>query len=455
MAHGHTATLQPEKLNIGPVAGRIGFPALIVGIIALIAATAIGFTSKDDLMWSHFLHSYLAAYAFFMVITLASIIFVLIQYLARAAWSVLVRRIAERMGLNIFLMLILILPLIGVLMKNPTILFEWMGQESQTHDAVIIAKSGYMNPTFFYIRLALYFLIWCSTAAFYAAKSKQQDATGDPRITVLLERLGAPLIILFGFSLTGFAFDWVVSLNPYWFSTMFGVYFFAGGMLSMYSCLVLLTLSLKKRGLIGPAFTHEHFHDLGKWMFAFTFFWGYTAFAQYMLIWYSNIPEETQFFLFRQIGPWAPFSLVLLFVHLVIPFPGLLSRHVKRKNAVIAFWAVWQICACAVDVYWLVVPSQWIKKVPDVVGEHGQPLAETVSKIVASTHDIYHINPAYQSFMRDISFPFEPLSVVVTVCCFVGIAGLFVFSTMMSLRGAALVPVKDPRLPESLAFENI
>ena len=451
MAHAHAPTLQPEKLNIGPVAMRIGLPALLVGILALGIAAILGFTSKEPLMKSHLYHSYLAAYAFFLVITLASIIFVLIQFLARAAWSVLVRRLAERMTLNIFLMLILLLPLFGATGE----LYEWMSPHAQQHDAIIVAKSGYLNPTFFYIRIALYFLIWCATAAFYAAKSRQQDVTGDPRTTVILERLGAPLIILMGFSLTGFAFDWVMSLNPHWFSTMFGVYFFAGGMLSMYSFLVLLALSLKKRGLIGPAFSHEHFHDLGKWMFAFTFFWGYVTFAQYMLIWYANLPEETQFFLPRQLGPWAPLTLTWLFVHLIIPFPGLLSRHVKRKNSVIAFWAVWQICACALDVYWMVVPSQWIKRIPEVVGEPTKPLAEVLSKIVVSNHDIYHINPAYHDFMKDVGFPFEPQSVIVTVCCFVGIAGLFVFSTMMALRGAALVPMKDPRLPESLAFENI
>ena len=433
---------------------RIGIPALLVGILALGIAVILGYTSKESLMWDHFLHSYLAAYAFFLVITLASIIFVLIQFLARAAWSVLVRRLAERMALNIFLMLILILPLLGA---APHI-YEWMSPEVQAHDPIIIAKSAYLNPTFFYIRIALYFVIWCSTATFYAYRSKQQDLTGDPATTKLLEKLGAPLVVLMGFSLTGFAFDWVMSLNPHWFSTMFGVYFFAGGMLSMYCCLVLFSLTLEKRGLIGPILTKEHFHDLGKWMFAFTFFWGYVTFAQYMLIWYANLPEETQFFLPRQLGPWAPLTLVLLFVHLVIPFPGLLSRHVKRKNSIIAFWAVWQLCACALDVYWMVVPAQWIQRVPEVVkapGEAAKPLAEVLSRLVASNHDIYHINPAYQDFMKDVAFPFEPQSVIVSVLCFVGIAGLFVFSTMMALRGAPLVPMKDPRLPESLAFENI
>lgn len=450
LAHAHTPSLQPEKLNIGPVATRIGIPALLVGILALGIAAILGLRGSAE-MHSHFFHSYLAAYAFFLVMTLAALIFVLIQFLARAAWSVLVRRLAERMGLNIFLMLILILPLLGATRE----LYEWMSPEAQTNDPIIVAKSAYLNPQFFFIRIAIYFLIWCSTAAFYAYRSKQQDITGDPRSTVLLERVGTVLILLFGFSLTGFAFDWVMSLNPHWFSTMFGVYFFAGGMLSMYSFIVLLSLALKKRGLIGPILTREHYHDLGKWMFAFTFFWGYVAFSQYMLIWYANLPEETQFFLPREIGPWAPISLVLLFVHLVIPFPGLLSRHVKRKNSVLAFWAVWQLCACALDIYWLVVPSQWIKKIPEEVGMPGKPLAEALSHIVASNHDIYHLSPAHQDFMTQVAFPLQPMCVAVTVLCFVGIGGLYVFSTMMALRGAALVPLKDPRLPESLAFENI
>ena len=158
--------------------------------------------------------------------------------------------------------------------------------------------------------------------------------------------LSAPVILLFGFSLTGFVFDWIMSLNPHWFSTIFGVYFFAGCMLSALSAIVLLSLTLKQRGLIGGAINHDHYHDLGKLMFAFTFFWGYIAFSQYMLIWYANLPEETQFYSPRLIGNWTVITLVLLFVHLLIPFPGLLSRHVKRKNSVIAFWAVWSLCAC-------------------------------------------------------------------------------------------------------------
>ena len=123
-------------------------------------------------------------------------------------------------------------------------------------------------------------------------------------------------MILFGFSLTAFAFDWIMALNPHWFSTIFGVYYFAGALLSALSAIVLLSLALQKRGLIGDVVNHEHYHDLGKLMFAFTFFWGYIAFAQYMLIWYANLPEETQFYIPRQIGYWCALittALVLLF----------------------------------------------------------------------------------------------------------------------------------------------
>jgi hypothetical protein len=191
-------------------------------------------------------------------------------------------------------------------------------------------------------------------------------------------------------------------------------------------------------------------------MFAFTFFWGYIGFAQYMLIWYSNIPEETQFFLPRQIGFWGSFSLILLIVHFVVPFPALLSRHIKRKNSVIAFWALWSLLACAVDLYWLIMPNQWINKIPGLVGHEELALPNALPYFVKGTHDIYNVAPQYQGFLHDqVYFAFKPENVIMTILCFVGMAGLFVFATMLNLRRRALVPARDPRLPESLAFENI
>ena len=322
---------------------------------------------------------------------------------------------------------------------------------------VLSAKSGYMNETFLYIRLVAYFFIWTFTALFFSSRSARQDISGDPAITTRLGKLSYPMLILFGFSLTGFAFDWIMALNAHWFSTMFGVYFFAGCMLSAFSAITLLSLALQKRGLIGAAVSHDHYHDLGKWMIAYTFFWGYIAFSQYMLIWYANLPEETQFFIPRQIGHWGSLSLVLLTVHFLIPFPGLLSRHIKRTNGLLAFWACWSLLACALDIYWLIVPSQWIQKIPAEVGNPTSPLPNALPYLLNSPQDIYHVKPHVRrtSFDSQINFPPAPAAIAITVRCFVGIGGIYIFSTMLTLRGKALVPTKDPRLEESLAFENV
>jgi hypothetical protein len=467
MAH-HPKPLEPEKLNLGPLGARLAIPGFIIGVIALAIAAWLAYRSDNYEVRVHFFHSWLTALAFFLAISLGCLGFVLIHYAARAAWSTVVRRLAEAMSKNILLIAILFLPILFIYVKGPSgeghhdklsgaqLLLEWLHPGAVDNDPLLDAKSGYMNPTFFYIRLVAYFVIWIGTAFYFASRSVRQDSTGDPSITTRLGKLSYPLLILFGFSLTGFAFDWIMGLNPHWFSTIFGVYIFAGCMLSAFSSITLLALLLQKRGLIGHAVNHEHYHDLGKWMFAFTFFWGYIGFAQYMLIWYSNIPEETQFFLPRQIGFWGSFSLILLIVHFVVPFPALLSRHIKRKNSVIAFWALWSLLACAVDLYWLIMPNQWINKIPGLVGHEELALPNALPYFVNGTHDIYNVAPQYQGFLHDqVYFAFKPENVIMTILCFVGMAGLFVFATMLNLRRRALVPARDPRLPESLAFENI
>jgi hypothetical protein len=227
--------------------------------------------------------------------------------------------------------------------------------------------------------------------------------------------------------------------------------------------MVLIILVLQKRGMLGNLISQEHFHDLGKWMFAFTFFWGYIAFSQYMLIWYANIPEETMFYLPRQIWPWGTISILLVVVHLVIPFPGLLSRHVKRKTSVLAFWAVWSLLACLLDMFYIIMPSQWISKIPEWTGDKYATLAHAIPHFVASRdgsdpagHGIYALAQDQMQHLGEVKFAiYEPTAWVIAISVFVGMAGLYVASTMIFLKGAALVPLKDPRLPESLKHENM
>ena len=180
-----------------------------------------------------------------------------------------------------------------------------------------------------------------------------------------MERLSAPGMILWAFTITLAAVDLIMSLNPHWSSTMIGVYLFSDAVLSSLVVITLLALWLQSCGLLRGVVTKEHYHDLGKLTFAFVFFWGYIAFSQYMLIWYANMPEETQFYMMRQIGPWAGVSLALIVVHFVLPFLGLMSRHVKRLLPLFAFWLVWLLVAHAFDLFWLIMPNIFIRQIPD------------------------------------------------------------------------------------------
>ena len=233
------------------------------------------------------------------------------------------------------------------------------------------------------------------------------------------------------------------------------MYFFTGSVLGGLMVLALLASWLQANGRIGPAITTEHYHDLGKLIFAFVFFWGYIAFSQYLLIWYANMPEETQFYMPRQIGPWAVVSIVLVVFHLVIPFVGLLSRHAKRQRMVLTFWAIWLLAAHLLDLFWLIMPNVYIEKIPERVGvAAGTPLPEALKLLIGSPQAVYQVAEQHQAFMRVVDAPLEPKSLAIVLGMVLWLGGLYLLNTARLLRKAALVPVQDPRLAESLAFEN-
>ena len=324
------------------------------------------------------------AFVFYLTITLGALFFVLLHHLARAGWSVTLRRLAEALSGNMVLMAILFVPLAFNLHE----IYPWAERRSAAATAgsgcepaagvpasagspeQIRLKPGlqpaghdfWLTPLRFNGRFVIYFLIWGFLAWYFRGRSVLQDSTGDSWLSKRMERLSAPGMILFAFTLTLAAVDLVMSLNPHWCSTMIGVYFFSDAVLSGLVVLTLLALWLQSCGLLRGVVTVEHYHDLGKLTFAFVFFWGYIAFSQYMLIWYANMPEETQFYMARQIGPWAGISLALIVVHFVLPFLGLMSRHVKRPLPLFAFWLVWLLVAHAFDLFWLIMPSTFFQQ---------------------------------------------------------------------------------------------
>lgn len=350
-----------------------------------------------------FAFSYLTGFAFVATTGLGALFFVLIQHLTRAGWSVIPRRAMEWVTGVIPLSLALFAP---VALLSHDLYHHWMGPEA-AHDEAIQKKAAWLNPGFFFTRAAIFLGLWSVMALLLWRGSRKQDETGDKSLTLRMQAGSAPAILLYGITVTFAAFDWLMSLDPHWYSTIFGVYVFAGAAVSSLAVLAILTVALQKAGL--GAATVEHRHDIGKLLFGFTVFWAYIAFSQFILIWYAGIPEETVFFARRWEGSWKVVSLALVAFHFVVPFVVLISRGAKRNASVLAGAAVMLLVMHWVDLYWLVMPN---------LDEGGARLS-----------------------WIDLAGLLGPLG-----------AG----SLVLARRAAKspLWPIKDPRLTESLTLEN-
>ncbi len=374
--------------------------AAAVGVLGLVVSFALGAGEEKV----RFLYAYLFAFLYFLSIALGGLFFVLLHHLARSGWSVVVRRVAEHVSATLPLFAFLFLPIVWGFGD----IFAWSQAEG---DALIEHKAAYLNPTFFFVRAVIFFTVWIVLSSWYRRQSMRQDESGDVAISRRLRTFSAVGMILFALTLNYASVDWIMSLHAHWFSTMFGVYFFAGTVVAILATLILLILQLQAGGLLHNVVTWEHFHDLGKLLFAFTVFWAYIAFSQFMLIWYANLPEETSFFDHRWHGGWEHVSIFLAVGHFALPFLFLLSSDFKRRRWSLTLASCWLLFMHAVDIYWLVLPN-----FPESHGFH----------------------PAW-----------------VDLSAFVGIGGLFLAVFARSLKGKALVPVRDPRLAESVAFETV
>ncbi|HEU4535093.1 MAG TPA: hypothetical protein VFS00_13290 [Polyangiaceae bacterium] len=370
------------------------------GVAAVGAALSVVGYGADP---KRFAFTYLAAFAWGLTVCLGGLFFVLLQHLTGAGWSVVVRRGAEQLMGALPVFAVFVLPILFVFRET---LYPWAGHAA--HEPIIMAKHGYLNVPFWLVRAAVYFAIWLFFSYQLFALSRRQDETGDPKLTLKATALSAPGMLLFALSLTFAGIDWLMSLEPEWFSTMFGVYLFAGSVISIMAFECLLYSRMVGAGLLAKEVNTHHFHDLGKLLFAFTVFWAYISFSQYFLIWYANIPEETDFFHHRQQGGWGWVGIALVFGHFFGPFFLLLSRHAKRFPGSLQFGAVVILAMHYVDLYWLVMPNV----------DH-------------------HVHPS--------PFDLGPLLLV---------AGAMLAVTFRRMLAAPVLPVRDPRLDRSLDFEN-
>ncbi|MGE4170463.1 MAG: quinol:cytochrome C oxidoreductase [Candidatus Margulisiibacteriota bacterium] len=371
-----------------------------VGLLGL--AASFFFYTKDA---HHFFYSYLMAFTFFLTLTLGSLFFVLIQFLVRAGWSVVLRRLPEVVMKNFWIMAIFFIPILF----GAHDLYHWMDKEVVAADKLLQWKSGYLNLKFFLIRAAIFFGIWIWLSSVFFKGSVGQDTSGDPAVTLKLQKYSTFGVLLFALSLTFAGVDWVMSLTPHWYSTMFGVYFFAGSMVSSLCLISIMALILRAKGFLKDVITVEHYHDLGKLIFGFNIFWTYIAFGQYFLIWYANVPEETEFFMHHFAGSWNSVGILLAVGHFAIPLILFMSRYAKRNLVVHFMMACWIVLMQLVDVYWLIMPNAYPTGV--------------------------HIT-------------------AMDIAALLGIGGIFVAFVFHRLGRVALYPVRDPRLAESRQLTN-
>jgi hypothetical protein len=266
---------------------------------------------------------------------------------------VVLRRLSENIMICIPLMIIFLIPvLFGI--KD---LFHWSHPEIVAHDHLLQAKAPYLNVPFFTVRAVIYFAIWSLLGRYLFRLSLAQDSAHDDSFFKKARLVSAPGMILFALTITFASFDWLMSLDAHWYSTIFGVYVFSGALLAMLAFLMRFVLYLDRTGVMRKTITKEHWHDLGKLIFAFTVFWGYMAFSQYFLIWYGNVPEETIWFLHRWEHGWEYISLLIVFGHFVVPFFVLFPFNAKRSRPVMLVMTVWILVMHWIDLYWIIMPN--------------------------------------------------------------------------------------------------
>jgi hypothetical protein len=329
--------------------GRLRSRALTIGGVGL-ALALVGFVTSREI----FLQSYLIGYIFWMGITIGSLAVLMLQHLSGGAWGLVSRRVLEASTRTLPLMAVLFLPIAF----NLPALYAWARPEA-ADDHLIHLKAAYLNAPFFFARAAIFFIIWGALIYLLNRWSTEQDQQppalpGPPDRRFRL--LSGPGLVIYMLTVTLMSVDWVMSLDPHWYSTIFGILTVGGQGLSTLAFTIVVLAALVRfppmSAVAGPA----EFHDLSKLMFAFVLLWAYFSISQLLIIWSANLPEEVPFYLERLHGPWAPVSIAILLLHFVLPFLLLLSRDLKRNPAAVKWIALFILVMRVVDVAWTIGP---------------------------------------------------------------------------------------------------
>ena len=323
-------------------------PAIIIGAIGILVSFVGAATSTDQ-----FFRSWLLSYLFWFAIALGALPLVMLHHLVGGKWGFATRRILESVTRTLPLMTILFLPvLLGI-----HSLYEWSHEEVVAQDIILQHKSPYLNSTFFVARAAGYFALWLILGYLLNRWSAEQDSTGDPSIVKRFQHLSGPGLIIYALTITFAATDWVMSLEPHWFSTIYGMMFMVGQTLTTLAFVIAILALLADTPPLSNFLKPEILNDLGNLLFAFIMLWAYLSFSQYIIIWSGNLPEEIPWYLRRSHGGWQWIAVALALFHFAIPFFLLLVRGYKRRRQVISAIAVAVVVMRLVDLMWLVVPA--------------------------------------------------------------------------------------------------
>ena len=441
MSSHHSITLDDlppggERLDLAKVS-KLTSTFLVLGIAGLAVSLYYMFGGMGEQKQAEFAYSWLFAFFFFFTITNGGVFWVLLHNLTNSGWSVAIKRLYENLAGNVKWMAIFAAPLI-LFTPFKKALWEWYvihdtaakmadgdvlkgleeGAKANPEWHILIEKFSYLNNTWWLIRAFLYFAFLIGLVYLIRRWSNQQDKDGSFKHTFRIRALCAFPLALYALTVTFSGVDWVMSMDFTWYSTMWGVYIFAGGAWSSMALFIIVLTYLRGHGYFKQTVSMEHYHLMGQLLFAFTVFWAYIGFDQFFLIWYANITEETRFFHLRNCEGWWYVSNVLVWGHFVATFVILLSAW-RKKNPVSMSWVgAWVLLMHCVDIYWLIIP------------ERGPSLTKGGELWI-------------------------PGAWVGDVAAFVGIGGIVAWAFFRRLATVSLIPIRDPRLVESINASNV
>jgi hypothetical protein len=385
-----------------PALARLQQRALAIGAIGLLAGVAGGVMNPDQ-----FFRSWLIGFLACLGLTMGSLGLLMLQHLSGGQWGLMGRRVFEAASRNLPVVVLIFIPL---LFRLPGV-YHWADSAVTAGDVILQKKSGYLNVGFFIGRAVLYFLVWlfCMFALNrYSAAQDRNEAGVVPGDTIRVRTVSAPGLLAYALTATFASVDWIMSLSPHWYSTIFGLLFIVGHGLTAFAFVTAILALLSTTEPVASYITSRHFHDFGKLLLAFVMLWAYLSFSQFLIIWGGNLPEEVPWYLERTRGSWGYIALLVVFGHFVLPFTLLLSADLKKKPALLAKVAIGILVMRLVDIIWLVAPN---------FEHHG--------------------------------FPFHWMDVAIPI----GLAGIWVYLFVRQLRSRPLLPLNDPFFKEEFAHE--